>query len=156
MNTLLYMKPEILVAWLFYQSMLQQQLMAVQQQLIETQQKVIALQQQIDDMRPKAISEKEEFWHLVSNGIMSDEAANSDDLRLVRKFRDWNMDFAKKHVKPYVNQQVYSEVVNQMTRGLSTRIAELETKSSKRSHEREREQANSNKTIKLKQTAFLS
>jgi hypothetical protein len=43
-----------------------------------------------------------------------------------------------------------------MTRGLSTRIAELETKALTRSHERERDQVDSKKTIKLKQTAFIS
>jgi hypothetical protein len=84
----------------------------------------------------------------MSNGIMSEEAANSDDLRLVRKFYDWNMAFAKKHIKPYVNQQVYSETVNQMTRGLPKRMAELETKSSKRTVERD--QAESKKTLKQK------
>lgn len=160
MKTLLYMKPEVLIAWLFYQSMLQQQLMSAQQQLVETQQqlvtaqqRIIGLQQQIDEMRPKPISEQKEFWHLVS-GTMSEDAAKSDDIRLVRRFRDWNMDFAEKHVKPYVNQQVYSEVVNQMTRGLSKRIAELESKGLTRTHDRD--QTDTKKSLKLKQTAFIS
>lgn len=148
MTNLMYMKPEVLFAWLFYQSMLQQQLMNMQQQVIDMQQKVIELQQQIDDMRPKPISEQEVFWHLVSNGVMSEDAANSDDIRLVRKFYDWNMDFAKKHIKPYVNPQVYSEALNQMTRGLPARMARLETKSSKRTVERD--QAEPEKTPKQK------
>jgi len=148
----MYMKPEVLIAWLFYQTMMQQKLMDMQQQVIAMQQKVIVLQQQIDDMRPKAISEQEEFWHLVSKGIMSEEAANSDDLRLVRKFYDWNMAFANKHIKPYVNPQVYSETVNQMTRGLPKRMAELETKSQKRTHERDQPETHK----APKQTVFIS
>jgi len=121
MTQILYMKSEMLIAFLFYQTMLQQQ-------LIETQQKVIELQQQIDDMTPKAIVEKDDFWHITSGGILSEEAANSEDVAIVRKFKDWNVTFAQKHIKPYVNPQVYSETLNQMTRGLPTRLAELETK----------------------------
>jgi len=142
------MKPEVLFAWLFYQSMLQQQLMNMQQQVIDMQQKVIALQQQIDEMRPKAVSEQDVFWHLTSNGVMSEDAAKSDDIHLVKKFQQWNVDFAKKHIKPYVNPQVYGEALNQMTRGLPTRIAELETKSSKRTVDRD--QAEPKKTLKQK------
>ena len=155
MRTPVYMRHELLILWMFYQAMLQQQLTNMQQQMIETQQKmidmqqkVITLQQQIDEMRPKAISEQEVFWHLASNGVMSEDAAKSEDIRLVRKFHQWNVDFAKKHIKPYVNPQVYGEALNQMTRGLPTRMAELETKSSKRAPDRE--QAESKKTLKQK------
>lgn len=121
MKQILYMKSEMLIAWLFYQTMLQEK-------LIEAQQKIIELQDRIDNMSPKAISEKDEFWHLISGGVMSEEAANSDNVVLVKKFKDWNISFAEKNIKPYVNPQVYNETLNQMTRGLGTRIAQLETK----------------------------
>jgi hypothetical protein len=118
MSEFLYLKPEAIVAWLFYQTMLQQQ-------IIELQQKVIELQQRIDKMTPPTPPDEEVFWH-ISSGLMSDEAANSDSAKVVRRFRKWNIDFANKHIKPYVNPKVYSECLNQMTRGLSERITELE------------------------------
>lgn len=114
-------KSEALIAFLFYQT-------SLQQQLIEAQQKVIELQQRIDSITPKAIVEKDEFWHIVSGGVMSEDAANSDDLETVKRFKTWNVKFAEKNIKPYVNPQVYNETLNQMTRGLPTRISQLETK----------------------------
>jgi len=122
MTHILYVKSEMLIAFLFYQTMLQQQ-------LIEAQQTIIELQQRVDDMSPKPVIEKDEFWHILSGGILSEDAAKSDDLKVVRAFKDWNVEFAQKHIKPYVNPQAYNEALNQMTRGLPTRIAELETKS---------------------------
>lgn len=121
MDKILYMKSEALIALLFHQATLQQQ-------LIESQQKIIELHQRIDQMTPKSVDEKEVHWHLASGGIMSEEAAASDDLTVVRRFKDWNIEFAKKYIKPHVTQQVFSETLNQMTRGLTTHIAELETK----------------------------
>ncbi len=59
---------------------------------------------------------------------MSNDAANSCDPAVLRKFRQWNVDFARKNIKPYVNPKVYGETVNQMTRGLNERIAELEAR----------------------------
>ena len=59
--------------------------------------------------------------------MLSKEAARSDNLETVLRFRDWNIEFAKKYIKPYVNPKVYSECLNQMTRGLSERIAQLKT-----------------------------
>jgi hypothetical protein len=112
---------------MMFTTMLMQQLM-LQQQLIMMQQKVIELQQRVDDMTPKNSPDHEVFWHLASGGVMSDEVMQSDDLALVKKFQQWNIDFAKKHIKPYVSPKAYSECLNQMTRGLSDRIAELETK----------------------------
>jgi hypothetical protein len=100
----------------------------LQQQLVESQRKIIELQQRIDEMMPKNAPDQEISWHIASNGIMSEEAASSEDIATVRKFKDWNVGFAQKHIKPYVNPQVYGECLNQMTRGLSTRIAELETR----------------------------
>lgn len=114
-------KTDLLFACLFYHTVLQQQ-------LIEAQQKIIELHNRIDKMTPKHASDDEIIWHVASNGMMSDEAANSDDLATVKRFRDWNVSFAKKHIKPYVNPTVYGECLNQMTRGLATRIAELESK----------------------------
>lgn len=99
----------------------------LQQELIETQQKVIALQQRIDEMTPKNAPDDEILWHIASGGIMSKEAAESSDVRVVKRFLKWNQDMAKKHIKPYVNPKVYMECLQQMTRGLPDRIAELES-----------------------------
>lgn len=109
-------------------SMILQQ-MTLQQQLIDAQQKIVELQKRIDDMTPKTPSDQEVFWHIASKGTLSLEAANSDDITTVRKFRDWNVEFAKRFVQPYVDPNVFSECVNQMTRGLSERIVQLEKKS---------------------------
>ncbi len=121
MERLFYLKPEALIAFLFYQSMLQEQ-------LIEAQQKIIELQQRIDEMTPKTPTDEDVFWHLTSSGVPSHEAATSNDLELVRKFKDWNITFAEKHIKPFVNPKVYNETLNQMTRGLAIHIAELQNK----------------------------
>lgn len=124
MNQILYLKPEALFALLFYQTMLQQQ-------LIEAQQKIIELQKRLDDLTPKNVPDEDVFWHIASGGVMSEEAATSEDLALVLKFKKWNETFAEKHIKPYVNPLVYGECLNQMTRGLNARITELETKGRK-------------------------
>lgn len=102
--------------------------MALQQQLVEAQQKIIALQQQVLDMTPKNAPDDELHWHIHSKGILSSEAANSDDLELVQRFSDWIDTFARKYIKPYVNPTVYGECHNQMNRGLAQRLAELTTK----------------------------
>lgn len=106
---------------------LQQQLAEAQRQLVEAQQKIIALQQQVIDMTPKNAPDEDIKWHIYSRGVMSSEAANSDDLEQVQRFSEWITDFAKKHIKPYVNPAVYGECHNQMTRGLAERLAELTT-----------------------------
>lgn len=128
MGTTIYIKPDMLIALLFQQGVLQQQ-------LIEMQHQVIKLQQHIDSMTPKNPPDEEVFWHISSDGLTSEAAAESDDLTLLKRFRDWNIAFAKHHIKPYVNPLVYGECMNQMTRGLATKIAMLET-----------EQANSGKS----------
>lgn len=120
MKQLYYLSPKALFAIAFYY-------LVLQEQLIEAQQEVIDLQKQVDEMRPKEPADNEVFWHIASDGIMSHEAATSDDLALVKKFRDWNIEFAKKYIKPHVSQKVYGECLNQMTRGLSEQIAKLET-----------------------------
>jgi hypothetical protein len=107
---------------------LQQQLIETQQKLIATQKQVIKLQKRIDKLTPKNLKDEDIFWHIASGGIMSDEAANSSDITMLRGFESWLNNFAKKYIKPYVNPKVYSECVNQMTRGLPTRIADLQTR----------------------------
>lgn len=88
MSDLLFLNSKALVAMTLQQC-------ALQQQLIEAQQKIIELQQKIDAMTPKDPPDEVAFWHVHSGGIMSDEAASSDDLALVRKFEKWNVSFAK-------------------------------------------------------------
>lgn len=120
MNNIIYMKPEALIGLLFAYTVMQEE-------MINSQKKVIELQQRIDSITPKPIVEKDEFWHIASGGVLSEEAAKSEDLAIVKKFKDWNVSFAQKNLKPYLNPQVYSETLNQMTRGLPARIAELES-----------------------------
>lgn len=121
MKRIHYLNSTALIAYVY-------QVLDLQQQLIDAQQKIIELQQRIDDMTPKNPKDEEIFWHLVSNGISSKEAANSRDIDVVIRFQGWNVEFAKKHIKPYVNPKVFAEVLNQMTRGLPERIADLQTK----------------------------
>ena len=120
------MKQDALFALLFYQTLLQQKMSELQAELIEAQRNVIKLQARIDEMTPKNVEDADVSWH-IATGIMSDDAANSDDWRVVKRFQDWNIAFAKRYIKPYVNPRVFSEAVTQMTRGLPKRIAELET-----------------------------
>ena len=104
------------------------QQMVLQAQLIEAQQKIIALQEEIATLKPDTPKDEDVFWHIHSGGIFSKDAAESEDYLLVKKFRDWNIDLAKKHVKPYVNPKVYGEVLNQMTRGLPEHLSKLQTR----------------------------
>jgi hypothetical protein len=127
-------QPDLIFALLFFQTCLEQKLLETQQELIDAQkqaleasQKVIDLQSRIDRMTPKNVRDEEVSWHIASGGVLSDDAAKSEDLTLVKRFYEWNMAFARRYVKPYVNPRVYSEVVTQMTRGLPLRIATLET-----------------------------
>lgn len=119
-NNLHYITTAVLLQWFIER-------IALQQELIEAQQKVIALQQRIDGMTPKNAPDEEILWHIASDGIMSKEAAQSSDVKVVKKFLKFNQDMAKKHIKPYVNPKVYMECLQQMTRGLPERIAELES-----------------------------
>lgn len=107
---------------------LQQQLIETQQELLKAQKQIISLHKKLDRKTPKNPKDKDVFWHLVSDGLLSTDAANSDDLVTLRQFYEWNVNFAKKHIRPYVNPKVYGECLNQMTRGLGQRIAELQTK----------------------------
>jgi hypothetical protein len=125
MKNLRWMTTQAVLALYINQMVLQQQLADAQQQLVEAQQKIIALQQQVLDMTPKNAPDEDIHWHIYSKGVMSSQAANSDNLDEVRRFRDWNVQFAKKYIKPYVNPTVFSECLNQMTRGLAERIADL-------------------------------
>lgn len=103
------------------------QQMMLQAQLIEAQQKIIALQEELDDRKPETPSDDEVFWHIHS-GTYSTDAATSQKLTLVQQFLDWNVALAENHLKPYVNPKVYSEVLNQMTRGLPEHLANLKTR----------------------------
>ena len=98
----------------------------LQDELIQAQKTIIELQAKIQEMTPST-PPNESYWHILSEGVLSEEAANSSDLELVYEFYKWNIEFASKYVKPYVNPKVFGEVLNQMTRGLPNRIAELRT-----------------------------
>jgi hypothetical protein len=106
---------------------LQQQLIETQKELMKAQKQIITLQKKLDKRTPKTPKDTDIFWHVVSDGLLSMEAANSDDLVTLKQFYDWNVNFAKKHIRPYVNPKVYGECLNQMTRGLADRISSLET-----------------------------
>lgn len=121
MKNLHYITTAILLQWFMDRIQLQQQ-------LIEAQQVVIVLQKRIDEMTPKNAPDEEILWHVASGGIMSKEAAASEDVRVVKRFLKWNQDMAKRHIKPYVNPKVYMECLQQMTRGLPERVAQLETR----------------------------
>jgi hypothetical protein len=125
MTNLRFTTTKAVVGMYMSQMVLQQQLAEAQQQLVAAQQKIIALQQQVLDMTPKNVPDEEIIWHIHAKGILSSQAANSDNPDEVRRFRDWNVQFAKKHIKPYVNPAVFNECLNQMTRGLAERIADL-------------------------------
>lgn len=125
MSKIIFMNPKSVLSMVVYQSSLQQQVMDLQQQVIE-------LQQRVDQLTPKDPPDEEAFWHLNADGLLSSEAAASDDVSVVRRFLRWNTDFAKKYIKPHVSHKVYGETLNQMTRGLNERIAELEKSSKKR------------------------
>jgi len=125
--------------------MMQQALL--QAQLIEAQQKIIELQHQLSEKQPTTLKDKEVFWHVASDGLLSKEAAESHDVATVKKFLDWNVDLAEKHVKPYVNPKVYGEVLNQMTRGLPERIASLQTRRDTHSKESPKKKAPEGKRI---------
>ena len=114
---------------------------ALQQQIIDLQAQVIALQQQIDAMTPKNPPDSEVIWHIASGGMKSQEAAESTDAAVVRRFLKWNQEMAVKHIKPYVNPKVFMECLNQMTRGLPSRVAELETRDAFRELKQQQEAA---------------
>lgn len=134
---MIYMRLMTLTQLLLQQSALQQEITNLQQQVIDLQQQVITLQQQVIDLqqkvsekKPEPVSDEAIFWHRTSEGIGSYEASQSDDVALLRRFRQWNVDFATRHIKPYVNPKVFGECLNQMTRGLNERIRDLEKKGS--------------------------
>jgi hypothetical protein len=106
---------------------LQQQLIETQRELLKAQKQIISLQKKLDKKVPKNPKDKDVFWHLVSDGLLSNETAKSGDLVTLKQFYDWLVKFAKKHIRPYVNPKVYGECLNQMTRGLGERISALET-----------------------------
>jgi len=117
----------LLTVLMFERLEMQEQLIEMQQQLIETQQELNTVRKQLAKVTPKNPRDKEVIWHIFS-GKFSEEAANSADLETVQQYRDWITNtLGKKYIKPYVNSKVYMECLNQMTRGLPQRIAELQT-----------------------------
>lgn len=135
MMKLNYITTQALLKILLNQAVLQEQLYEAQQRVIElqerlneAQQEVINLHKRVNASTPPTPRDGDVFWHIASNGVLSVEAAASDDLAQVTEFLEWNLRFAEVHIKPYVNPLVFSETVNQMTRGLPERIAELETR----------------------------
>lgn len=114
-----------LVGMLANQVQQQKQLLELQKQVIEEQKKIIALQQQIQEMTPKTPNEKDLHWHIFSGRVENDIVATGDLSALVA-YHDWIINFGKKYIQPYVHPHVYGEILTQMTRGLSRRIAELE------------------------------
>ncbi len=112
---------------------LQKKLIETQQELLKAQKEIISLQKKLNRTTPRNPKDKDVFWHLVSDGLLSTDAANSDDPMTLRQFYEWNVNFAKKHIRPYVSPKVYGECLNQMTRGLGDRIAALETQNELRS-----------------------
>ena|SRR5437762_11962130 len=126
MEQMYYLNSAAINSLALQQMALQQQLIETQQQLIESQKQVISLQRKLDKKTPKNPKDKDVFWHIASHGMMSVEAATSKDLATVRRFEEWNVRFTERHIKPYVSPKVFSECVNQMTRGLPEHIAALE------------------------------
>src|SRR5258708_39822518 len=127
MEQMHYVSNATLNALLLQLASTQKQLIDTQQELIKSQKRVVRLQNKLIKTTPKDPKDEDVFWHIASSGQMSLEAANSKDLATVRKCEEWNIKFAEKHIKPHVSQNVFSECVNQMTRGLPERIATLET-----------------------------
>lgn len=112
-----YLIPMLLVEWALDR-------MALQEELLEARAEIIALHKRIEAMTPITPPD-EVLWH-IQTGMLSEEAAESDDAVLVRKFLNWNNDFARTYLKPYLNPKVYMETLGQMARGLPQRVAALE------------------------------
>lgn len=122
-----------------------------QKAFIEMQREIIRLQQKVQELTPPQPNIEDVSFHL-QTGTLSEEAANSADLREVEGYLCWVMSFAAKYVKPYVNQRVYQEVTTHMTRGLAERIAELETENMMMGGKKSKTE----KAEKPKQLAFIS
>jgi tRNA nucleotidyltransferase/poly(A) polymerase len=125
----------LLVGLLISQNQQMKQILELQQQLIAAQQETLALQKKLAHLSPPT-PEEDAHWHLVSGGVMSEEAARSNDLEMVTTFYEWLLRFGKKYVQPYVHPKVYGEIINQMTRGVTSHMAalqvEAETKTKRR------------------------
>lgn len=127
MKDMYYLSGTTIMTMLLQQIACQQQLIEAQQQIIESQRENAKIQRKLDKMKPSTPKDKDIFWHLVSDGLSSHEAATCDDLITVLQFDEWINKFGAKHIKPYVNPKVYNECLNQMSRGLPQRIAQLRT-----------------------------
>lgn len=98
----------------------------MQQQLIEVQQENIKLRKQIDEQTPKTPPVEEIRWHMASKGESIEDTLTSTDIETIRTFYEWLIQFGNKHLKPYLNYRVYSEVMNLLTHAATQRLAELE------------------------------
>ncbi|MEM6285386.1 MAG: hypothetical protein AAF787_24565, partial [Chloroflexota bacterium] len=99
---------------------------ALQQQLIELQAEVIRLHQKLEKLTPEDPDLKDIRWHLFSDGVMSDELITSADHDTLKKYRKWLHEFGEKHVRPYVHNNIYIEIMTHMGRGIARRMAKLE------------------------------
>ncbi len=115
----------LLLGLLVNQSKMQQQMIENQQTVIQLQQQVIGLQKRVDEMTPKTPGD-DVRWHIFS-GLDDEDVVASDDLKALKALYKWVSEFGRKYVKGYVHPTVYSEIMNHMGRGLSRRIAEIET-----------------------------
>ncbi len=126
MKDMHYISSAGMVTILLQQLAMQQQLIETQQKLIEVQKQNAALERKINSLTPKTPKDASVFWHLNSDGVSSEEAARSNDLITVTQFYEWVRNFGKKYIRPYVNPKVYTECMNQMTRGLAHHMTVLE------------------------------
>lgn len=136
---------------------------ALQQQLIEVQQENIRLRKQIEEQTPRTPPVEEIRWHMVSKGASIDDALSSEDVAVVRMFYEWLLGFGNKHLKPYLNYRVYSELMNLLTHSATRRLADLEASAGSKSGDLVQltfvgpeDTKPSPKTIKLKQTPLTS
>ncbi|MDX1991951.1 MAG: hypothetical protein SF029_06165 [bacterium] len=115
----------LLVGLLISQNQQMKHVVELQRQLIAAQQEALAQQKKLAHLTPPT-PEEDAHWHLVSGGVMSEDAAKSNDLETVTTFYQWLLAFGKKYVQPYVHPKVYGEIINQMTRGVTSHMAALQ------------------------------
>ncbi len=99
----------------------------LQRQLIQAQQEIIRLHQKIESLTPPEPAE-DVHWHKVSAGLTSEETLASDDVEQIRRLLGWVLRFGQKYVQPYVHLRVYGEIIAHMSRGISSKLAELEVR----------------------------
>jgi hypothetical protein len=97
-----------------------------QQKLIESQKEIIALHKKIEQLTPPA-PDDDINWNKVSGGKTSSEVLETGDFDDLRALSQWILKFGEKYIKPYVHFRAYTEMMAHMSRGISQRMAELET-----------------------------